>query len=417
MAVAEAAVGPPAGARTARAEISLTLTPVSPLPPGWDLCNLCHQPDSGLGLLCDHQGCRYLLCRRCFPDENRTLWCPHHSPPLTELPILGWKVAPYLLHPGRDPLPVSTEERSTLDPASFPATPHQVMARSLVESSRLRALEEARLFGVWLTAHPDPAWLRSQPPTSVALEFLHSRLMAALVRPVRPVTRPTTGGNWAERLSSAFPGKLVKSQLDRWALGLRALAPAAPTVLRGVTAPLEQAISHCEDQILRQQDDRLRCMWMATWLALATSLRGFRPLPALRASLPQATRSLHVPAPPGQPMIEVAVLLDKDNTVGATPAPRIRELPLPRALIPAFQLLPYPNDRVSLLALGRNRSMVAKAFGISDMRAPRRDAGSRAEQQNLSAHDVLNHAPGSRHDATYVGAVTSTATRKALAAW
>lgn len=315
-------------------------------------------------------------------------------------------------------MPLETEERSTLDPSTLPPSRHQVEARSILDTSRHRALDDARIFGEWILAQPDPSRLRDQPPTDVTLDHLHQRLLSALVRPIRPVTRPTTAATWAERLGSVFPSRLHSRFADRWIRGLRALAPAAPSVQRGTEEAMTAAAAEAQERASDDATDvRQRRLWTAVWLAVQAMIRGMRPLPSLRASLPQSTRTLKDARPPALPTITVEVLLDKDNAVGSTPAPRVRDIPVPRCLLPSLRMLPYPNDRDSLKVLGMTRTNLLRSHGVTDARAPRRDAGARADREGLEPHLVLNHAPGSAHDATYVGAVTSAATRRQLQAW
>jgi hypothetical protein len=379
------------------------------MPANWDLCSRCLKPDYGKGFLCDSPGCHFVLCTRCHPSREHTLWCPKHQP-IRILPVLGWVVPERFLHPGRHCLPTAVEERHTVE--EIPLTPAHVQALSILESSRTRAMAEVRRFAAWLSGSRLP--LTSLKPLELVQQFVHDQLRQLLrhTSASRRVSRPTTPAVWIRHLCSVFHRYLPPASAFRpYLAGLRTLAPAPPPVEREVSVLWQRAITYTRARAVRSAGSQR--LWVALWVVLSLQALGFRPLAALRGPLPQSRLTRQT-----TPYLawEVAVHIDKDNKTGAVPAFRRRLLRVCPFLDSTRSLLPYPNDPASLTRLAAKRLQVKHRFGIRDLRSSRRDALVAAEARGIDAAAVANHRPNSKATAAYTGSLTSRRLQLSLAA-
>jgi len=300
------------------------------------------------------------------------------------------------------------EEKSTLD--DVPTAPAAVSSRATRDDTRTRVLTEAKHFATWLSRHPWGSDLTRVEPGRLVISFIHERLRRAIVRPVRPVTRPSTPETWIRRLQAAFPSRLRRAEpaFTRYIKGLYALAPAPPLTERDVQPCWKAA----QEDAFRKATRADSQMAAALWLIIAVQRKGLRPLPALRSVLPQAKRTWC------DHELTVRVLIDKDNPVGRIPAPRTRTVRVPPQMQSLLRRhLPIPNDRATLTQLAAKRAKLLRKHGLRDARSARRDAGAAAHAEEMDVGAVLNHRPGSAATPRYANSTTPAATVRALAVW
>lgn len=394
---------------------------------GFEPCNLCSTPSSPeSAVYCDWGGCIWTACRKCHPKmEKKTLWCPQHRPP-GRLPILGWQVAGYLWHPGRRTGLGSQEEVSDIQNSQSmvdgAADPLVVAAQSLDETTRARAVAEAKRFRTWLQNISSRKSTKAVKPSGEAngarfvMKYVHGRVLASrLLSPRLQVNSPSTPKTWVRLLAIAYPGKVSEKERGLSALlkGYHALAPALRLTERGVQESWDRALRRVWKEFETASTKEGRRLAFALWLTLELQMSGLRPLAAARGSLPQATRVAKEVK--GQKFFEVSILLDKDNVVGQVPAPRKRLIPWTEERAKGMALLPYPNDQGAIKQLLQKRVAVLRAHGIKDARSSRRDALTAAEAAELDPGAVGNHRPGSASTPRYILSATSTAIQLALA--
>jgi hypothetical protein len=380
-------------------------------------CAGCRAPTGPhTGFLCDHVPCWQTICQECHPSgSGSTWWCSVHRPQ-DRIPILGWKIRPHFLHPGREPLPTEWEVAAQFD--DIPTSPAAVAAKSITEDHRRRTLAEVKHFSDWLVSHKSPRLLRKLPPETLIVNYIHQKLCRLAKHPVLRlrVKAPSVPTTWARRLVPAFDqtsNLLRAAQLGLLLRGYQALAPSLRPVERDVEARWESMRRWCKAQAPRQTTLPQRRLYAALWLGVELQVRGFRPKAAMRGPLPQGER-LKQPSHPLGPSWRVSVLLDKDNAVGVVPALRRRLIPSDRETDRLMSLLPYPNDRTALTTLTNLRSRVRLQFGIRDLRSSRRDALKAAEAKNLDPGQVGNHRPGSMATPRYTGTMTPSSLQMAL---
>lgn len=416
------------------------------------LCWKCQKETNEDDWLCDWIGCLNSVCRGCHLVRSRTAWCPGHRP-VRVVPVLGWKIAPSLLHPGRAADPGSHESVGRLSGAMLSElSVDQVAARSILEPSRRKVVAMVSKFADWVLLHRLQARRAGgdkQKERRLVMQFLldngravasgrrkknmlqninqniisavrkrvcakdTTRVISAGGRAARaeePGVRPTTMTTWARLLASAFPEKLGR-WLEGFMKGLSALAPASPPVERGNDLPWAK-VQETARMDFKKNPSRVSA---AVWLAIALQRVGLRPKAALRAAMISGSRSWsHLGGAQG---LRVAVLLDKDNPVGLSPAPRVRFLPVSEHphLPQLLRHLPL-RDKEYKSAFDKRKELLAEQ-GVSYVISARRNAGEKADQMAVDPGQVLNHRPGSRSTVRYVGSATPAATVRALAGW
>lgn len=329
--------------------------------------------------------------------------------------MLHWKVPERLTHPGRQSLPLASEERSQFALTDFPSQVGHVQARSELEESRQRVQAEIAGFAAWVQrSRPSPR----RAPVDLLLDYVHDKLTRLQTHPSPRlrVTRPTTPATWLRRLTDAFSDKVPRTSasIRTYLTGLRSLAPAPPPVERGNQGPWIAMLGHVRERFQAASKPPTVRLWGALLLALELQIQGFRPLAAIRGALSQSRRERAAVA--GKPAMKVSVVLDKDNKVGAVPAARQRLVVFPPPVLDRlFRFLPYPNDKPSLLLLKGLRTQVRQKFGIRDLRSSRRNAAVEEEQRDRLAGPALNHRPGSKSTANYTGSLTAPSLQAGLA--
>lgn len=416
-------------------------------------CWKCHRETTVSDWLCDWYPCLESVCRICHPLRRVTAWCPAHRP-VSVIPFLRWRVTPYLLHPGRSDKPGVHETVSRLSSVVLAELSiDQIAARSCLETSRRKVVSLVDKMRKWILLHPAGARRAKgniQKERRLVMRFLldHGRETAKGLRTKRnmlqnmnkrnilstkgvkgksqakknvsvkqagmkaeePGVRPTTMTSWARLLSAAFPEKLGRG-LEGFMKGLCALAPNAPEVERGNSASWDRVQEAARIEFLKDPNP----IDAAVWLAIYLQRSGLRPKAAIRAAMLSGTRVMtHLKGVPG---LRVSVLIDKDNPVGRSPAPRVRfirlkENPhLPRLL----EQLPLPDEDYGSTFTKRKELLAAQ--GVSHVISARRNAAEKADDCDLSPNPILNHVPGSASTVRYVGSATPAAVVRALAQW
>jgi hypothetical protein len=389
---------------------------------------------------CDWGKCQQSVCRACHQVGTRTAWCPKHRPHL-KVKVLGWRVAPTFGHLGREASVGMLEGRSVLTVDSLDVDSVQIQARAVQEPYRRRVIALVKRLSLWAEAGGARAASRAQPKgkrrdMAILKDFLkHEARVVAVKKQSKRVqresqqglkqenataglgsevgTRPSTVETWGRMLASAFPDRIRQSALGSFLTGLQSLAPAPVAVEREAEEKWEKAEKEAAMSLKRERTPEAAGLW----LAIRLQRSGFRPLPAVRAAFPQSQRQwTHRKGVKG---LLVSVLLDKDNKVGAIPAPRQRwlteeshpQVRMVRDLLP----LPLTEDTVKRLIQAR-RSLLRKHV-ILDARSSRRDAAQRADEEGLSVQGVLNHRPGSTSGPRYVGRTTSARELDGVSRW
>ena len=351
---------------------------------------------------------------------KKTLWCPGHKPP-PKLPLLGWRIANHLWHPGRrSGLGPQEQVSSLLDSRLMEdgtVDPSEIAAQALEENTRARAVAEAKRFAAWLQQMAKTKFRMVTKPTGAAMvtRYVQSRVVASRrLSPRLQVTSPSTPKTWIRLLAIAYPGKISDRQRDVAALlkGYHALAPALRPLERDVEGRWERALGVTWTRFRAAKTATERRCLFALWLVIRMQRDGLRPKAALRAPLPQTSRSRKKIG--SESFYEIAVLLDKDNPVGQQPAPRKRLIPWSVDVEAGMSLLPYPNGKAAVKALVDHRRRLLAEHNIRDTRSARRDALTAAEAQGLDPGAVGNHRPGSASTPRYIMSATPTAIQLAL---
>ena len=347
-----------------------------------------------------------------------TIWCPRHAPPPQRLPLVRWRVAATLRHPGRETDPTEAELEDRLpESCSLPTGPVQTAALAIQEESRWRVVLELRRLVAWLAMATTRRRFGPQSrPDAVIAAYMHEQVRALRAHPDphRRVTRPTTPGGWLRRLAYGLPdhSRLLQARgalTTRLLAGYAALAPAPSTLVqRDVTAQWQAALDEAWEQFRRRQTRD----HAALWLMLELARQGLRPRAAFRAVTTLGQRRQLTPTSKAPPVWELAVHVDKDNPLGRCPAVRRRWLPVVPLISTMMALLPVPvgdyNDLMELMRAALRRQ------GVRQVYAARRDAGASAEAAGHDAAALLNHRPGSRTTPVYTGTTTPTTLLQAM---
>ena len=310
--------------------------------PDPDSCWMCGMKTVAGDFECDWEGCAASVCRACHTRAADTVWCARHQPPPLE--VLGWRTDRRLQHPGRATLD-DREGRTDLDVLALPMQADAIRAKSWDEMSRRKMATMVRDFERWCRSQGE-VWYEENRNTdrgTVVEEFFMQKLRKSRV------TQASSVMTWIRVFVGAFPRALTKGEvvgMYEWAKGLQALAPAPKPVERDQAEAWKAMEGEVEASLsgvgqMGSGDERMQA---ALWLAVRLQRTGWRPLAAIRASMPWSERIWVNDRVVGR-ALRVSVTLDKHNAVGAMPVPIRRLIRETRIVKRVAQLLPMATVR------------------------------------------------------------------------
>lgn len=383
-----------------------------PLPPavlnrpkglGWDRCWVCQKPSGVHGFVCDWEACKGTICRTCLPrGQDRTAWCPKHTPP-PKVSSLGWVIDPRTQHPGREPFVGEDETRIR----SLPEDPDAVNAKTWLESTRRRVCAIARDLEEFVQASTTKDKLAlAKSPADCVRRFLARRVQSAVG--TEEGVRPGTVATWARNVQSAYPflySRPHATTIDNYVKGVQAMAPNPVEQERENQRLWDRALKKASQLVKMTRAESVDAkIAAAVYVAILLQQTGFRPRVALRASTRAGIRRFKKKK--GATVLEIGAVIDKDNKLGLSPAPRLRWFPDSPFLRRVIRELPLPNSRKVTKEVERQRKLITSAFGVRDLRSSRRNAAEEADDKEIEPGPVLNHRPGSFSTPRYVGRCT-----------